>query len=1837
MAIEPRAVDLRVRALLDQGLAPLDQVVTKLEAANKALQSNADLNKSAAANEKAYSDALKASATGLTEAIRLRAELAALSQKQTQADKAAAELTARQSAAKNAQDAFGGGSPTQAQTQAIETAQAGVKRQQAAVEQVNAELRQQLELVQRLGLLSKEAGGSQLGSQIEAANQRLDELLTKNSRVFEQGKNSQSEFVARLQQSLALQEQLAAIDARRVQLGKEQAAAIRQAVQAAQDEAIAAEKVAQARAKAITRADAATTANAAQRDALTGQAPLPPPTATASVSAALAPPPGSSSTVLALQSEVDRLSKIFATAGSGTHVYAQALRDLDAVYKELDRQASVVTGFQAQVVATNAAGKAYREATDAVARLKAALATANPEQIGEISSRIDTLQRQIGSDTGSGFAGRFAREREALAQETDAAEKLGVTVNTIGEAYVRLTGTAVQAAETRTAAVKREQAETISAINAAKAKAEELAKGLVGGGQAVRAPTLQETVSSLVPGRNDPKDIDNVGAAIDGLTDKMGKGRLTAQTYNEVMDQVFAIQKKLVTDATLINQFKEQEAAVQKARQAFLEENAALTALSDKAKTSAVSLREVNQANANVASAADKLRQEQQALAGVSAQLKQRKIDTDNINQAEKDLIATTLRLAEATKGVQQSAGTAFGLSAFQVQNLGFQVNDVITQLSLGQGVFRTLAAQGGQIFQIFDLSLATLKEFAVALAAVGPPLILFGLSLERIQQTQAAQRAFAGQLAGSVNVANTTATALSRLQRELEKTGADFTELGKALALFTSAGLSTDQIDRFARSAQNLAQGTGKSLTDTSKALASIVTTGDPGRLLEIAKDYGVLTEGLVNYVNAQVKAGEIGLAQQAVLDALATRGKAAKDVAISPLTQAIIDLTNAWHDFLDTIGSADTFLLLVGSTKDLVQSFTNLFQAVQGGAPDFASFSRAILDVDGKLKNLILPFPGLQNDLLKFFGILDRKPGTLLDATKAKVVDLTAAYNAAKVKADEMAADPRTSGSSWLENQKRLADDLKTKLDEAIALKTKLEQPGGLGVNATPGKPGAVSTDTSSVVAPAAGTNLAAGNVIATGLVQRGMALGDALAFAANALRESGGDPTKVNNDPREGPGGSHGLFQINKERLTAFKAANNGQAPEQAGMQAQLDFVIAEVTGKFKDAYEEIKRTGSIEDKARVVTRRYEIPADPTGEGNKSAGIARALAGNSFQTPTTARDTIDPNSPTGRAANAETLNRLNEDLEKQRTDAASIVARGFSKQAQDLDALYAKKVDEDTLREYTAANKGIKLSQAAEDARQEVVIGLLQKRAADRQREDDEDRIKLENSISSARKQVDDYKKANHDLDAAERSFREAAVPKLNAALDAQKKGQTTFEGQPTQDIIDSLNKGIDQGAQQARADTAKAGFDAAESILKSLVAGAEEEFKNGSISLATMFQRIADAVKENAPKIKEAQSVALDEIAKSPASSKNVASTAALRAADVTGRTALQGGDDVGFADIQKLVAARDAQIKTVKDLLSRDAIGGREADSRIQDAFSKTAPAINKEITALQTQLDLQKQLNLIEPAYYEKQSAALRKLAGETSDLTQLQKDLDRGFENAVTGRTIQALDAVGTAIAGVIQGTLTWKQGIAAVGTAFAQAALGILKDLSTIIIKEELLNAIKAAGGLSGIVKSIIGLVGAVAGGAAGGGGFGADSGAISAAETASSNADIAWAQNLPVRHAGGTIGDVPLMRRAINLPSHVNATWMHSGGIVGLKPNEQLTVMENGERVVSNAQQRQDKAMQNAWKNAPPQNISAVVALTPEHVTEAMLNTPAGNRFVLLTLKRNAPEAKSVLGVK
>lgn len=311
------------------------------------------------------------------------------------------------------------------------------------------------------------------------------------------------------------------------------------------------------------------------------------------------------------------------------------------------------------------------------------------------------------------------------------------------------------------------------------------------------------------------------------------------------------------------------------------------------------------------------------------------KISAEELAAAQNLLRASADRAAQQLG--QQTAGggkpSLFGLKPYELQNLGYQVNDVFTQLASGTDLMQTLAQQGGQILQIFPRVGSTLiaafknPYILAAVATVGTlitALNQYGNQLERIRQFQA-------QLAGSADGDAYNAQALNAAAEAMDRYGGSAKEAVDAVQTFVSNGVRADMLDEFGRAAQNVAQITGKDLKTAVEEVTKAFTGGYDA-IVDINESYNFLTSTQLDYIRTLYEEGKAGEARVYALNQFSGKQQEVADKMRGPWSSAVRELGMAWNDFLKWLGNLKPIKAVSGAINDLGNEVAKLIRSLRG-----------------------------------------------------------------------------------------------------------------------------------------------------------------------------------------------------------------------------------------------------------------------------------------------------------------------------------------------------------------------------------------------------------------------------------------------------------------------------------------------------------------------------------------------------------------------------------------------------------------------------------------------------------------------------------------------------------------------------------------------------------------------------------------------------------------------------------------------------------------------------------------------------------------------------------------
>ena len=305
-------------------------------------------------------------------------------------------------------------------------------------------------------------------------------------------------------------------------------------------------------------------------------------------------------------------------------------------------------------------------------------------------------------------------------------------------------------------------------------------------------------------------------------------------------------------------------------------------------------------------------------------------ITTQELAAAEAHL---AIEAQNAEKYISRTGGPklgAFGLKPYELQNLGYQVNDVVTQLASGTKLSQVLAQQGGQILQLFPRVggsiVSALSNPYVLAAAATFGVIALGIKsaadqAERLRHYTAALdfRADGGQFKASDLVAQ---------EQALKALGNSAEDARAAVTTFLDSGIAPDKLNAFSAAAQNLADIMGIKLPDA----ATQVSTAFSGGYEAIAK-----LDDKLNFLTAtereEIRAlFESGQAAKGRTEAFRIFEDKADDIAgksRGPWSDATRSLETAWSRLTETLGNT----AWAQAAIDAVNTLANALDLAAGG----------------------------------------------------------------------------------------------------------------------------------------------------------------------------------------------------------------------------------------------------------------------------------------------------------------------------------------------------------------------------------------------------------------------------------------------------------------------------------------------------------------------------------------------------------------------------------------------------------------------------------------------------------------------------------------------------------------------------------------------------------------------------------------------------------------------------------------------------------------------------------------------------------------------------------------
>ena len=312
--------------------------------------------------------------------------------------------------------------------------------------------------------------------------------------------------------------------------------------------------------------------------------------------------------------------------------------------------------------------------------------------------------------------------------------------------------------------------------------------------------------------------------------------------------------------------------------------------------------------------------QQASAVANDAAQLKKLETASQKAGTAQSGLKtridATTDAMqrqnGRGTKGARGDAQDVeiFGLKPWQLTNLGYQVNDVISGLAMGQAPLQVFAQQAGQFAQIWPnvmVSLARSIPIVAATTAVLAPFIAAGMRMASVAESA---RIFTAELALSADGARYNVEQLVAITEQMEKFGIATDKSREIVRAFVRAGLDAKDFARFAEVAQILSNATGNSVVEEAERISKAFS-GNVDDVRKLDEELNFLTASQLAQVRAMEASGDRAGAMALAFDILnaKVRGTVGE---MSAWDRATTSLSRSWDKLVSAIQKTGVIELL-------------------------------------------------------------------------------------------------------------------------------------------------------------------------------------------------------------------------------------------------------------------------------------------------------------------------------------------------------------------------------------------------------------------------------------------------------------------------------------------------------------------------------------------------------------------------------------------------------------------------------------------------------------------------------------------------------------------------------------------------------------------------------------------------------------------------------------------------------------------------------------------------------------------------------------------------------------
>lgn len=639
-----------------------------------------------------------------------------------------------------------------------------------------------------------------------------------------------------------------------------------------------------------------------------------------------------SADVKRLRTTLEDLAKSSVKTDKSLDDLASTTRDLEKAQNELANARTLLTQLNAQATALDRAEDKADKAAKKYNDLKTAMEAAEKPS-GRLTQQFETAEKRMNAANRALDAQRDNYKEVKTSIESiigpvdnlqDAFRQVAVTQREITQGLAATKGSVAgfkaEIADVRVETERLAQVDAFRKFAADSVAADSAADRIKASldGSTTSAQRLANAVLGIVnPAQAAALTLGGVDERLESVLAQMSGGKISVNEWSHLNNELQAIQASLIRVSAEVDNFTAQQARVDSAAGAYDKQAAKVRELASAEVTASTSVEELTadlqREERQLQSLGVALDRETAKLREFGGALQRIGVDSNNLPAAIQRIEQSATRAAPAIKKVRDvitpgGKGGFLGLDPYQLQNLGYQVNDVFTSLGSGAPPLQVLAQQGGQILQIFPGVLSTFARFLPVIVPLAAGFTVLAGAI--------------GEANAQIDIARTANTVIASLG---ELNGYDpakfksivegFRDLGvsteeatQAAKTFVTEGLNPKAVDDYVVAAKNLATVQNIDVKTATEELTKAFTAGAT-EVLALDDKYHFLTDSqrdnLAASKDTKNEYNEVNKAFTALYGKMQAGATAAK----GPFTDATNTLRLAWRSMLNTF--ADTGII--------------------------------------------------------------------------------------------------------------------------------------------------------------------------------------------------------------------------------------------------------------------------------------------------------------------------------------------------------------------------------------------------------------------------------------------------------------------------------------------------------------------------------------------------------------------------------------------------------------------------------------------------------------------------------------------------------------------------------------------------------------------------------------------------------------------------------------------------------------------------------------------------------------------------------------------------------------